>query len=367
MLYKHEWMKGFAASLFSGLWLFTASPAVAEDTYQMRIQAAVPSGAMSFEMLERFGDRVESMSNGRLSVRVLAAGAVVPSSRILESVDSGLLEAGFAWPQFWAGKHPATALFSNSPVWPRSGLDELSHLAWMYEGGGEEIYEELLQEVIGVDVVSFFVTPSGWQPLGWFNEPIENMEQFRQIKYRSPPGLVGQIFQEAGVTTVFLPGPEVLPAAERGVIDAAEWINPVEDLPFGFHQVFDNYYLASVHQFIDIGEIIVNQQFWESLPADLQEMVRTAARATIIDTFVADIARNADAIRTLKTEHGINVRPTPPDIHAELMAAAGRVLEKNSGDNPFFKRVVESQEAFAGKTKESWGEILKIYGDLSED
>lgn len=361
---QHNWLKGLAVSLASSFCLFAASPTLAQDTFQMRIQAAVPSGAMSFEMLERFADRVETMSAGRLSIRVLGAGAIVPSSRILESVDSGLLEAGFAWPQFWAGKHPATALFSNSPVWPRSGLDELSHLAWMYEGGGQEIYDELLQEVIGVDVVSLFVTPSGWQPLGWFEKPIENMEQFRSIKYRSPPGLAGQIFQEAGVTTVFLPGPEVLPAAERGVIDGAEWINPVEDLPFGFHQVFDNYYLASVHQFIDIGEIIINETFWDGLPEDLQEMVRTASRATIIDTFVADIARNADAIKTLETEHGVTVRPTPTDVHAELMAAAGRVLEKNSADNEFFKRVVTSQEEFADKTKGSWGEVLKIYGDL---
>ena len=97
----------------------------------MRIQAAVPSGAMSFEMLQRFGKRVEVMSGGRLQVQVLGAGAIVPSPRILDSVDRGVLEAGFAWPQYWAGKHPATALFSNTPIWPMAGLDEMTHFAWM--------------------------------------------------------------------------------------------------------------------------------------------------------------------------------------------------------------------------------------------
>lgn len=341
-----------------------ASFATAQETFQMRIQTAIPSGAMSFEMLERFADRVATMSGDRLKVRVLASGAVVPSQQILEAVDSGLIEAGYAWPQFWSGKNAAAALFSNTPVWPRAGLDELTHLAWMYEGGGQDLYTELLQDVIGVNVVSFFVTPSGWQPLGWFKGPLEGIEQFRSIKYRSPPGIAGQIFQEAGVTAVFMPGSDILPAAERGVIDAAEWINPVEDLPFGFHQVFDHYYLASMHQFVDVGEIVINGDFWSSLPPDLQEMVTVAARATIIDTYMADIARNAAAIETLRTEHGVTVAPTPADIHNALMDAGGVVLEKGAAENEFFAKVVEHQEAFADKVKPSWGAVLKIYGDL---
>lgn len=360
-------LNSIAAAIGAGVMLSTATYAWAEDSYRMRIQTAIPSGAMSFEMLERFADRVGIMSGDRLDVRVLAAGAIVPSQQILESADSGLIEAGFAWPQFWSGKNSATALFSNTPVWPRAGLDELTHLSWMYEGGGAELYEELLQEVIGVNVVSFLVTPSGWQPLGWFKGPLEGIEQFRSIKYRSPPGIAGQIFQEAGVTAVFMPGSEILPAAERGVIDAAEWINPVEDLPFGFHQVFDHYYLASMHQFIDVGEIIINGDFWESLPEDLQEIVRVAARATLMDTYMADIARNVAAIETLRTEHGVTVAPTPADIHNALMEAGGVVLANGAAENEFFKRVIEHQEAFAEKVQPSWGEVLKIYGDLEVD
>ena len=366
-MFRRIWLSSAAATIAAAMVLSAASYAWAQDTYRMRVQTAIPSGAMSFEMLERFADRVGTMSGDRLNIRILAAGAIVPSQEILESVDSGLIEAGFAWPQFWAGKNSATALFSNTPVWPRAGLDQLTHLAWMYEGGGAELYEELLQEVISVNVVSFFVTPSGWQPLGWFKGPLEGIEQFRSIKYRSPPGIAGQIFQEAGVTAVFMPGSEILPAAERGVIDAAEWINPVEDLPFGFHQVFDHYYLASMHQFVDVGEIVINGDFWSSLPEDLQEVVRVAARATIIDTYVADIARNAAAIETLRTEHGVTVAPTPPDIHNALMEAGGAVLEKGSAENAFFKKVVEHQEAFAEKIRPSWGEVLKIYGDLEAE
>lgn len=349
------------------LGLLSASVATAQDTYRMRIQAAVPSGAMSFEMLERFGERLETMSNGEFNVRVMAAGAIVPSNQILDSVSDGVLEAGFAWPQFWSGKHPAAALFSNTPVWAMAGLDSLTHLSWMYEGGGLELYHELLQDTVGVNVVSFFVTPSGWQPLGWFKKPIESMADMDGLRYRSPPGLVGEIFDEAGVSTVFIGPEELVPAAERGVVDAAGWINPVEDYPMGFHDIFSHYYLASIHQWTDIGEIVINGDFWGRLPDTHKEMVRTAAMATILETYTKDISRNSDMIRRFEEEFGIEVHPTPADINTALVQAGERVINRHSADNDVYKHIVDSQIAFARKVKPSWGEVLRAYDGLAED
>lgn len=348
--------------------LLLSSGAVAQEKQKlrMRIQAAVPSGAMSFEMLEKFGKRLETMSGGQLQVQVFGAGAIVPSSRILESVDRGVLEAGFAWPQYWAGKNAAAALFSNTPVWPMAGLDEMTHFAWMYEAGGEQLYQELLTKIIGVDVVSVFVTPSGWQPLGWFKVPLKNMAQFKQLKYRSPPGLAGEIFKEAGIPAVFIPGEEVLPAAERGVIDGAEWINPVEDVSFGLQQAFKNYQLASIHQFVDVGEIVISGKFWRRLTPEMQEMVRSAARATMIDTYTADIARNSAVLKKLRAQ-GINVSATPKDVHAALMEAAQRVLERHAKEDAFYRKVVDSQVEFARTVQPWWGEVLRIYQDLADN
>jgi len=342
------------------------SSASAQEKLRMRIQAAVPAGAMSFEMLQRFGKRLEVMSGGRLQVQVFGAGAIVPSLRILDSVDRGVLEAGFAWPQFWSGKHPATALFSNTPVWPMAGLDAMTHFAWMYEQGGYEMYHELLQKVIGVDVVSVFVTPSGWQPLGWFKAPIKDMAQFRRLKYRGPPGLAGEIFKEAGIAIVSMPGEEIIPAAERGVIDGAEWINPVEDVPFGFQQIFKHYHLASIHQFVDVGEIVISGKFWSKLTPEMQEMVRTAGKATMIETYTADIARNAAMLKKLR-DGGVTVWRTPPDVHAALMQAAQRVLQQYSEKDPFYKKVVDSQVQFARSVQPYWGEVLRMYQNLSND
>lgn len=355
------------AAVAAFVWTAPPQEAAAQDTYRIRIQAAVPSGAMSFEMLEGFADRLDKMSGGRLKVRVLGAGAVVPSNRILDSVNNGTIEAGFAWPQFWAGKHAATALFSNTPVWPMAGLDMLTHFSWFYEGGGKELYQELLQEKVGLNAVSFFVTPSGWQSLGWFNKPIENLKDFQNTKYRSPPGLAGEIFAEAGIPTVTLMGEEILPAAERGVIEAAEWISPVEDVPFGFPEAFDYFYLASVHQFIDVGEVVINKEFWEKLPPDLQAMVEVAAQATIVQTFNNDIKRNSEMLKQLKEKHGIKVRTTPPDVHTALMNAADRVLEKHSAENDYYKKVVEHQKAYARTVIPWWGKVLNTYQDLSKN
>lgn len=356
----------FMTVVMGVFWLLSPVTAKAQETYRMRIQAAVPSGAMSFEMLERFAKRLDTMSSGRLKVRILGAGSVVPSGRILDSVDKGVLEGGFAWPQFWAGKHPATALFSNTPVWPMAGLDMLTHFSWYYEGGGQELYRVLLQKEIGLNVVSFFVTPSGWQSLGWFNKPINSMEDFKQLKYRSPPGLAGEIFIEAGITAVSLVGEEVIPSAERGVIDGADWISPVEDVPFGFPDAFKYFYVAAMHQFIDVGEIIINKGFWDKLPKDLQAMVQTAAQATIIETFNNDISRNSAMLKKLK-DGGTIIGTTPPDIHAAMMKAADRVLKKHSEKNPYFKKVVEHQTAYARTVVPWWGRVLRVYDKLAED
>jgi TRAP-type mannitol/chloroaromatic compound transport system substrate-binding protein len=347
--------------------LLPTTNAAAQETYRMRIQAAVASGAMSYEMLERFAQRLKTMSGGRLEVELYSAGALVPSPRILDAVNDGTVEAGFAWPQYWAGKHPAASLFSNTPVWAMAGLDSLAHLSWMYEGGGLQMYEKLLRDEIGVDVVPVFVTPSGWQPLGWFNKPVESWEQFKQLSYRSPPGLAGEIYEEAGANVTFLTGEEIVPSAERGVIDGAEWLNPLEDMSFGLHDAFDYYYLSTVHQFMDLGEVVINGDFWESLPPEFQEMIRTAAKATIVDTYNNDIMRNAEALETLRDEHDITIKPTPDDIHAALMQAAGRVLDRRSEENEFFRRVVESQSEFAKTTAPWWGEVLRMYDSLAED
>jgi len=357
--------KVLTAACAAGLTVSLATPvATAGETERMRVQAAVPSGSLSFEILEEFADRVGSATNGRIDVEILSAGAIVSSDQILDAVDAGQVEAGFAWPQFWSGHHPATALFSNTPVWPAEGLDQLTHFAWFYEGGGKELYSELMQEIIGKDIVSFPVTASGWQPLGWTNEEIETFDDFKSLRYRSPPGLIGEIFEEAGVSTVFLGPEELVPAAERGVVDMAGWINPVEDYAMGFHDVFDYYYLSSVHQFVDVGELVVNSAFYEGLSEADQSIIATTAQSVLMESYLRDIHRNSEMLETLQEQHGVTLKTTPADINTHLLEAAERVLAQRSDDDEFFATIVDAQRDYADTANTWWGEVLGIYGTL---
>ena len=180
------------------------------------------------------------------------------------------------------------------------GLDQLSHVAWIYEGGGYDLYRKLYRDVLKVNVEPLFVQPMGPDPLGWFKTPITSVADFKKMKYRSPPGITGEIFKEMGVAAVALPGGEIVPAAQRGVIDAAEWIGPADDLNLGLQTVWKNYYLQGLHQSTDIGEILINKTVWDKLAPDLKEIIRTAAMASMTETYTFNVYRNAQAIVRLQ-------------------------------------------------------------------
>ena len=272
---------------------------------KIRLQAAVPSASIYYELLNRYAERIEKMSAGRVDIEVLPDGAIVPAFEILDAVDQGVVEAGYAWTHYWSGKHPAAGLFSNPMAGAGAGLDQLSHVAWLLEGGGDALYERFYSEVLGVNVQPFMVQPMGPDPLGWFATPIESVEDFKKLKYRSPPGITGEIFAEMGISAVALPGGEIVPAAQRGVIDAAEWIGPADDLNLGLNTVWKNYYLQGLHQSTDVGEVIINKDVWDGLPPDIQEIFRTAALASMAETYAFNVARNAAAVVKLREEFGV--------------------------------------------------------------
>lgn len=215
-------------------------------------------------------------------------------------------------------------------------------------------------------MVAFINLMSGGQPLGWFKEPITSLEDFRKLKYRSPPGITGELFTNMGVTTVALPGGELVPAAQRGVIDAAEWINPGEDIRLGLHQVWKHYYLQGMHQASDLGSIVINKDFWEKLPADLQKIIEIAAKASVTDSIAVNIAENGKAIQVLQDEHGVTIHDTPPDLYPAFAASSAKIMTEYSAKDPFFKKVADSQKSFAEVTVPYWTKLLGLYKNLGE-
>jgi TRAP-type mannitol/chloroaromatic compound transport system substrate-binding protein len=198
-----------------------------------------------------------------------------------------------------------------------------------------------------MDMVAFQYAPDGPEALGWFKEPVKTVEEFKKLRFRSPPGLPGEVYSEMGAKPVSMAGAEIIPAAERGVIDAGEWINPATDLKMGFYDVFKYYCLQGLHQAIGIADIMVNGEKWRELPPDLQAILRVAAKASVLEALTYFIAQNSEALTILQKEHGVTLFDAPEGYAPEFVAAAKRVLAKYEAEYPFFKKVMDSQRAFA--------------------
>ncbi len=332
--------------------------------HKIRMQTAVPAASIYFELLKKFGDRVDRMSAGRIKIEVLPDGAIVPAFEILDAVDKNVVEAGYAWTHYWSGKHPAAGLFSNPMAGAGVGMDQLSHVAWLFEGGGYDLYRKLYSDVLKVNIEPLMVQPMGPDPLGWFKRPIADTADFKKLKYRSPPGITGEIFKEMGIAAVAMPGGEIVPAAQRGTIDAAEWIGPADDMNLGLHTVWKFYYLQGLHQSTDVGEVLINKTAWNKLSPDLQEIMRTAAMASMTETYTYNVYRNALAVVKLRDEHKVQILDTPRDFFPEFMRATNVVLDRYAGKDAFFKQVLDSQRQFAQTVVPYWTKILDLYSNL---
>ncbi len=339
----------------------------AQQVTKLKIQTAVPTASIYFDLMKRFGDRVDKMSNGRVKMEILPDGAVVGAFEILDAVDKGVVDGGFAWTHYWSGKNTAAALFSNPAAGGGTGMDQLSHVAWLYQGGGNSLYEKLFSDALKVNIKPFMMQPMGPDPLGWFKTPINSIDDMRKLKYRSPPGLTGEIFREMGINAVAMPGGEIVPAAQRGVIDAAEWIGPADDMILGFHNVFKHYYLQGLHQSSDVGELLINKTTWNKLPADLKAVIEGAVMATIAETYTFNVHRNAVALDKLQKDHKVIVHDTPKEFFAAFLKATNVVYDREAGRNPLFKEVLESQRVFAKTVVPYWTKINGLYYNLGAD
>ena len=344
--------------------VLSVGTAHSQTPVRIRIQTAVPSASIYFELLKKMGDRVDKMSAGRVKMEMLPDGAVVAAFEILDAVDKGVVDGGYAWTHYWSGKNAAAGLFSNPMAGAGVGLDQLSHMAWIFEGGGYDLYRKLYKDVLKVNVEPIFVQPMGPDPLGWFKRPIASAEDFKKMKYRAPPGITGEIFKEMGVSAVALPGGEIVTSAQRGVIDAAEWIGPADDLNLGLQTIWKHYYLQGLHQSTDIGEIIINKTVWDKLSPDLQEILRGAAMASMMETYSFNVWRNAQAIVELREKHGVNILDTPKEFFPEFVRATNVVLDRYAGKDAFFKEVLDSQRTFAKTVVPYWTKILDLYSQL---
>ncbi len=319
----------------------------------IRVQTVIPTTADEVTMLKDFADNVSALTNGEVQFQILPAGAVVGIQQTLEAVDKGLVEGGFAWTHYWSGYHPAAMLFGSPVAGSGLGIDNIAFVSWFMYGGGKELYDQLWKEM-GMNIKGFMLQPVGPEALGWFKQPINNMADFRKLRFRTPPGIPGQTYKDIGVASVALGGGDILPALEKGVIDAAEWCCPKPDMVYGFHKVMKHYYLQGLHQVVVNADVYINGNVWKSLTPHQQKAVEIAADASLMRSLGYRIYENGKALKELTEKHGVILHDTPADYFTEYMNAARKTLEKNAAENAFFKKVWDSQKAFADIAVPFW-------------
>ncbi len=207
---------------------------------------------------------------------------------------------------------------------------------------------------MGVNIKGFMLQPVGPEALGWFKEPINSMDDFRKLRFRAPPGIPGQTYNDIGVAAVSMGGGDILPALEKGVIDAAEWCCPKPDSVFGFQKVLKHYYLQGLHQVVVNADIYINGDVYNSLTPLQQKAIEVAANASLIKSLGYRIYENGKALKKLVEEDGVILHDTPADYFTEYMAAAKATLEKNAAENAFFAKVWQSQKDFAAIAVPFW-------------
>jgi TRAP-type mannitol/chloroaromatic compound transport system substrate-binding protein len=361
-----KWLIGSAVALALAA-AGAPAPAVAQDKpVKIRIQSVIPKTADEVKMLEQFAENVKALTNGTVTFEVLPAGAVVGVNETLDAVDKGLIEGGFAWTHYWSGKHPAAMLFGSPIAGAGLGLDNFAWIAWYLNGGGKQLYDQLWTEM-KVNVKGFILQPVGPEALGWFKAPIASMNDFRKVRFRTPPGIPAESYREMGVAAVAMGGGDILPALERGALDAAEWCCPKPDMTFGFHKVLKHYYMQGLHQVVVNADMYLNKKVWDGLSPVQKKAIEVAADASLMQAVAYRIAENGKALKELTEKHGVQLHDTPKDYFAEYQKATNKIMEKYKAENAFFKKVMDSMKTFADASVPFWAQAQRTNANLAEE
>ncbi len=312
------------------------------QTITLKMQSSWPATDIFQDMAKQYVERVEKMSGGRLKIDLLAAGAVVPALNIQDAVHSGVLDAGHHVTAYWYKKNKAASLFGTGPVF---GANAAQILAWMHFGGGKELYRELVEDVLKLNMVGFFCMPMPTQPLGWFKKEVKTADDLKGLKYRTV-GLATQIMQQIGMSVVQLPAGEIVPALEKGTIEAFEFNNPTSDRRFGAQNVSKIYMMSSYHQAAEFFEILINKDKFKALGSELQAILEYAAEAANTANYGLAMDQYSKDLQGLIKEDGVKVIRTPESILKAQLASWDKALEELNQD-PFFKKVVDSQKAWS--------------------
>ena len=323
----------------------TAFPMIAkaQGPVTMRWQSTWPAKDIFHEYALDFAKKVNDMTAGELRIEVLPAGAVVPAFGLLDAVSKGTLDGGHGVLVYHYGKQNALALWGSGPAY---GMDAQQLLAWHKYGGGKQLLDKLYKS-IGANVVSFPYGPMPTQPLGWFKKPITSVDGFKGLKFRTV-GISIDVFTGLGAAVNALPGGEIVPAMDRGLLDAAEFNNASSDRLLGFPDVSKVCMLQSYHQSAEQFEIMFNKQKFEALPAKIRAVIENAVEAASQDMTWKAIHRYSQDYVEMQQKQGVRFYKTPDSVLQRQLVVYDQAANKRK-DNAIFREVEASQKAFAAR------------------
>ena len=319
-----------------------AAPAVlAQAPMVLKMQTSWSASDIWMDFARQYTTRVEQMSGGRLTIDLLPAGAVVAAFQVMDAVSDGVIDAAHSVCAYWYGKHKGASLFGTGPVF---GGSSTTMLSWFYQGGGKELYNELTQDILGLNVEGHLGFPMFAQPLGWFKGEVNTTDDLQGLKYRTV-GLAADLMQGIGMSVAKLPGGEIVPAMERGVIDAFEFNNPSSDMRFGAQDVAKNYYLSSYHQASESFEFIFNKDVMSDLDPDLAAILRFGVEAASTSNTALAMDQYSADLQKLVNDHGVKVHRTSKQILDAEIQGWDKLIPVLEEDE-YMKRVLDSQRAW---------------------
>ena len=329
---------GAAAGTLGFPMIARAQPAVTT----LRFQSTWPLKFIYHEFAVDWTKKVADLTNGRLKIEMLPAGAVVPGLQVVEAVNRGTLDGGHGLAAFWYGKNTAFGLYGAGPDF---GMDANQLLAWVEYGGGKELFAEI-QAAAQLDIKSFLFGPVPCEPLGWFKKPIRAAADLKGLKFRTS-GLAVDLFTTMGVSAVQMAPADIVPAIDRGLLDAAEFASATDDRVMGFPDVAKFYLQQSYHMSNNFCEVMFNKKRYEALPQDIKVILDHAAKAASADMHWRSMHRMSQDYLDLQTMQKVRAYRTPREILNAQLKAWDTVIQKRSAENPLFAKVIESQKAWA--------------------
>jgi len=309
------------------------------STYQWTMVTTWPKNFPGLGLApENFSKYIEEMTCGRMKIKVYGAGEFVPAMGVFDAVSQGNVQLGHGASYYWTGKVKSSQFFTAVPF----GLTAQEMNGWLHYGGGLELWQEAYEPF---NLIPLAGGNTGVQMAGWFKKEINSLDDLKGLKMRIP-GLAGEIFTRAGAETVTLPGNEIFLSLQQGVVDAAEWVGPYNDLTFGFHQVADYYYYPGWHEPGSTLEIIINKDAYDSLPEDLKAIIKYAARASNQEMLDEYTARNNKALNELIEKHNIELKKIPDAVLVELRRITDEVMEDFIADDEMAQKVYKSYKEF---------------------